>query len=446
MTAEIENIRVIPSTVSPTVLSVAHKRYVLFVLTLVYTLNYLDRNLVALLLEPIKRDLALSDSELGFLTGIAFGLFYAVLGIPIARWADRGDRVNITSIAIGLWGATVMICIFVTNFFQLVLARVAAAVGEAGCMPPTYSLVGDYFPAPAERTAAMATYMLAGPVASLIGFTLGGWLNDHYGWRVTFFLLGIPGLLVAVLVKATIADTRTHAISQHTCQVLQPSMLDVLRCLSGQTSLRHLSTAIVLLYTFGLGLSPWYAAFMVRSHGMGTSDLGIWLGLVFGISGVVGVALGGYLATRRFATSERRQMRWNALAVASLAPCHLLFLLLAEKHVVLIALIPVVAVFNFVLGPTFALLQRLVADEMRATTLSVVMLMANLIGMGLGPQVVGVISDFLAPHLGGDSLRYAMLIVSLVSLWSAYHFWQAGRTVEEDLSAMPSREQFQLTK
>jgi len=194
-----------------------------------------------------------------------------------------------------------------------------------------------------------------------------------------------------------------------------------------------------LLFTLGLGLSPWYAAFMVRSHGMGTAELGVWLGLIFGVSGIVGVLLGGYVAGGWFAQNERSQMRLSALMIASLLPCFILFLLLPEKHQALIALMPLVVVFNFVLGPAFALMQRLVADEMRATTMAVVMLIANLIGMGIGPQFVGILSDLLRPRLGNDSLRYAMLAASLVALWSAYHFWQVGRTVKEDLAAVAHR-------
>src|SRR6266852_4948977 len=152
----------------------AYKRYVLGTLTLVYTLNFMDRGLIMLLLQPIKEDLHLSDTQLGFLTGIAFALFYATLGLPIARWADRGNRATITSVAIALWGVTVMLCLFVGNFVQLVFARVAAAVGESGCMPPTYSLVGDYFPTSAERTRAMSVYMLANPLSTLGSFVVGG--------------------------------------------------------------------------------------------------------------------------------------------------------------------------------------------------------------------------------------------------------------------------------
>jgi MFS family permease len=419
-------------------MSKAYRRYVLSMLTLVYTLNYLDRGLVNLLLQSIKEDLQLSDTQLGLLTGIAFGLFYATLGVPIARLADRGNRVTITSIAIGLWGVTVMSCLLVGNFVQLVCARIAAAVGESGCMPPTYSLLGDYFPEPAERTQAMTVYWLASPAAALISFILGGWLNELYGWRVAFCVMGIPALLVAVLVKMTVVEPRVRkgGAKKPKHQLLR--MRDVLRILWQQRSSRHLTIAIVLLFTMGMGMNPWYAAFMMRSHGMGTAELGVWLGLIFGLSGAAGILLGGHIAGRWFVRDEGSQMRLSALMIGSLVPCFFLFLLLPEKRQALIALMPLAVVFNFFLGPTFALLQRLVADEMRATTLAVVMLLANLIGMGIGPQVVGIMSDLLMPVLGHESLRYAMLLMSFVALWAAYHFWQVGGTIREDLSAISS--------
>lgn len=414
----------------------AYKRYVLGTLTVVFTLNSLDSGLMVLLLQPIKQDLHLSDSQLGFLTGIAFGLFYATLGLPIARWADRGNRSTITAIAIGIWGLTVMSCVFVTNFLQLVAARVAAGIGESGCMPATYSLVGDYFPAAAERTRAMTIYMLAGPLAPLVSFVLGGWLNERYGWRVAFFVIGIPGLFVAALVKWTVAEPRARSTAVPSTIRKLPSATRVLGVLWHQRSSRHLGLAVILLFTMGLGLSPWYAAFMIRNHGMGTAELGVWLGAIFGLGGGAGTYLGGYVAARWFGDNERGQMRLSAIVLVALVPCFMSFVLLPTKRESLIALVPLVVVANFTLGPTFALMQRLVVDDMRATTLAVVMLFANLIGMGIGPQMVGVISDLLAPLVGNDSLRYAMMVVSLVTLWSAYHFWQVGRTVTEDLAAV----------
>jgi MFS family permease len=417
----------------------AYRRYVLGTLTSVYALNYLDRGLIALLLQPIKEDLHLSDTQLGFLTGIAFGLFYATLGLPIARWADRGNRVTISSIAIGLWGGTVMVCLLVTNFAQLVLARIAAAVGEAGCMPPTYSLVGDYFAKPAERTRAISIYMLAAPISSLVSFMAGGWLNERLGWRSTFFVMGMPGLLVAVLVKMTVAEPRAQ--SSGTQALVRPSqhVLRLLSTLWHQRSARHLIIAITLLFTMGAGLGPWYAAFMIRSHGMGTAELGIWFGLIFGISGIAGILFGGYAASRWFGEDERGQMRLCAVMLAAVVPCFVVFLLVSDKKQALIALFALLAVGSFATGPIFALIQRLVVDEVRATTLAVVMLLANLIGMGVGPQVVGILSDFLKPSSGIDSLRYAMLATSFVALWAAYHVWRVAYTVADDLAAIALR-------
>lgn len=408
-----------------------YKGYVLAALTSVTTLNFLDRNLIILLIQPIKDDLHLSDSQLGFLTGIAFGLFYATLGLPVARWADRGNRVTITSIAIGLWGITVMSCLFVRSFAQLACARVAAATGEAGCLPPTYSLVGNYYPGGGERSRAMAIYWLANPLASLLGFLAGGWLNTLYGWRMTFFLMGFPALIVAALFKFTVSEPRR--LNSEVPNNPSPTFVNMLTLLWRLRSVRHLSTALILLFTMSLGLAPWYAAFLIRSHGMKVAEVGISLGLSFGLCGIVGTLTGGYVASTWLSSDERGQMRVTAVVVAILLPCLCLFLLIPERQLALLSLIPLVLVFNFFFGPAFALLQRLVPDEARATAMSVVMLLANLIGMGLGPQIVGVLSDLLRPSYGLDSLRYAMLCLSLIALWSAYHFWKCGSTICEDL-------------
>jgi len=413
----------------------AYQRYALAALTAVFMLSLLDRVLMMLLLQPIKSDLQLSDTQLGFLTGIAFGLFYAVLGVPIARWADRGNRVTIACLSMAVWGVTVMACLFVTSYIQLVFARIAAAVGEAGCKPPTYSLIGDYFPEPAARTRAMAMWMTAGPLAGLIGFISGGWLSEAYSWRVAFFVVGIPGLVLAILVKLTIVEPRSRT-GGHGQERPVPPMSEVLHTLWRRPSCRHLCIALVLLYTLGLGLGPWYAAFLMRSHGMGTAELGLWLGLIFSLGGIAGVLAGGYVASRWFAGDEGGQMRLSAGTVASLVPCYVAFLTLPGKYQALIALVPLFVVFNVFLGPTYALMQRLVPDEMRATMMAVVMLLANLIGMGIGPQVVGILSDWLTPTLGNDSLRYAMLIMSFIALWSAFHFWRVAHTVRQDLAVV----------
>lgn len=416
--------------------SPAYKRYVLAMMTTVYMWNLVDRGLMMLLLQPIKDDLRLSDTQLGFLTGIAFALFYATLGIPIARWADRNNRVTITSVAIGLWGITVMGCLFVTNYIHLVFARVAAAIGESGCKPPTYSLVGDYFPEPAARTRAMAIYIAGSPLSSLVSFIVGGWLNDLYGWRMTFFLMGIPGLILAIVIRVTIIEPRTQINSLRLQERLAPSVQTVFTTLWRQRSCRHLSIALILLYMMALGLGPWYAAFMMRIHGMGTTELGVWLGLILSLGGIAGVLTGGYVASRWFADDERGQMRMSAMTIAAVVPCFVAFLTLPQKYQALLTLIPLMFVLSIFLGPTYALMQRLVTDEMRATMMAVVMFLANLIGLGVGPQLVGILSDSLMPVAGTDSLRYAMLMMSFVALWAAWHFWRVGQTVKDDLATV----------
>lgn len=210
-------------------------------------------------------------------------------------------------------------------------------------------------------------------------------------------------------------------------------MSEVLKMLWRKPSTRHLIIGMTLLLTMGLGLAPWYAAFMIRSHEMPLSELGLWLAPIFGGGGFIGTWLGGYISGRWFANNERGQMQLSAIAIVALVPCYALFLLLPDKHHALIALAVLVMLFAIYTGPTFTLMQRLVPNEMRATTMSLVMLVGSLIGMGLGPQLVGILSDLWRPALGVDSLRYAMLSMSFIGVSAAYYFWRVGRTVREDL-------------
>jgi MFS family permease len=410
----------------------AYKRYALAVITAVYTLNMFDRGLIFILLQPIKEDLQLSDTQLGFVTGIAFGVFYATLGIPIARWTDRGNRVTITSLAIGLWGLTAMACIFVNNFVHLLLARVAAGVGDSGVQPPTYSLLGDYFPGTAERTRAMYVWYAAAPLACLLSFSTAGWINEHYGWRLAFFVTGVLGLVLSVIVKLTVAEPR-KTMQKSATAAPPTSFKDVLNLLWHQPSCRHLTIAMILIFTVGQGALTWQAAFMIRTHGIGTAELGLWMGLITGLGGVASVALGWYVVDRWFAGNEQGQMRLVGIAVASAAPIFLAFLTLPTKELALGALLLQTAVFSGFTAPLYVVLQRLVPDNMRATMLMVVLFLANLIGMGIGPLLVGTMSDLLRPHFGEDALRLAMLFMSVLWLLAGYHVFRVGRTIDEDL-------------
>lgn len=411
-----------------------YRRYALGIFTAVYMLNVVDRSLVSLLVEPIRRDLQLSDTQLGFITGIAFALFYATLGLPMARWADRGNRATITALAMGIWAFAVTMTLLVTNFAQLVIARVCAAVGEAGCTPPTYSLVGDYYPEPAERSRAMAIYISGSTLSALVSLVLGGWLAEHYGWRMTLFIMGVPGALLAILIKLTIVEPRIADGARERTTRSEPIGL-VARRLWRNRTCRQLCFALIVINMISYGLSPWYAAFLMRSHGFGTAELGLWLGFIIAIAGTAAVLLGGYVSGTLLAGKERRQLELCGVTILLVIPFLLAFLLTSSRAAALAALIPLIMSANFFFGPVFALIQRLVSDDIRATAMAMILLAANLVGMGLGPQLIGVLSDLLRPAFAEESLRYAMLVLSLIAIWGATHFWLASHSVRDDLLA-----------
>jgi len=399
----------------------------------------MDRFLIGMLMQPIKEELLLSDTQLGFLTGIAFAFFYATLGIPIARWADRGNRLTIISIAMALWGGMVMLCSVVTNFLQLALVRIGAAVGEAGCLPPAYSLIGDYFSVP-ERTRAFAIYMSGVSISIVISSSLAGWINELYGWRVAFLLIGAPGLLMAILVKVTLSEPRQYVDKQLESQEPPQRLSEVLIALWRQRTFRRLIIALTLVNFVGMGLGQWLPAFYIRNYGIATGELGLWIGLVGGMSGVMGTLCGGYLLDRYLADSIQKQMWCIAIGVGFLVPIYWLLLFTSDRSLALLLMCPLNILFSFFYGPVMGLIQRLVEDKTRAMAIATVGLILNLVAMGLGPQVVGIISDWLTPIMGtADSLRFAMAIAAVVSFGSVYYFWVVGRTIDHDLETIEDK-------
>lgn len=413
----------------------AYKRYTLVALTTLFTVNLFDQGLMSLLLEPIKQDLQLSDTQLGFLTGIAFAFVYASIGIPLGRWADRGNRVTIMSLTLALWAVTNMLFVFITNFAQLLLLRVFAAVGDAGCKPLTYSLLGDYFPERAERTRAMYIWFLANPIAALISWVAAGWLNEHYGWRVAFFITGLLGVPLALLAKWTLIEPRTRLEVSRTPDVVAPAppLVDVFALLWHRLSCRHLVLALIFTHMVGYGVGAWQSAFMIRKHGIGTAELGIWIGLIGGVIGALSILLGRYVVSRWFDEHERGQMWLASMALALGAPIFLGFLLAPAKGLALMALVFQSVIFGAFLISPYVLLQRLVPDGMRATVLMVVLFLVNLIGMGAGPLIVGALSDLFTQRTGDDGLRYAMMIMASGYLCASYFFYRVVRTIDVDL-------------
>ena len=409
---------------------VAYKQYLLGLLTVAATFNYLDRYVLSLVLEPIKQEFNLSDSQLGFLTGFGFALFYAVAAIPIARWADRGNRNIIVAVTTGLWSAMLVLCGLVGNFTQLLLIRVGVAVGEAGCLPPAQSLIADYYNR-AERPRALAIYWLCGPLSTIIAFMGGGWLVDHIGWRMTFIVMGVPGILLAILVKFTLREPR---LAQTSTPVIQhPPFKTVFNTLWQRKAFRNITTAFCVSYFFGMGIIQWLPTFFIRSHGMEISEVGTWLAFVWGLCGLFGTYLGGALAGRYAVHREALQMRAAAFVFVLGGLLYVVIYLSPNQYIAMGLMATTGVLFTLTNGIIFSAISSLSDDRMRSVALALVFLMANLIGFGLGPIAAGVMSDLLGPLVGQESLRYTLVLLSPGYLWVAYFYWKASQTIEADI-------------
>ena len=422
----------------------SYKRYMLILLMAIMAFNYVDRLALGIVLQNIKLDLSLTDTQLGFLSGIAFFLFYSLMGIPIARWADRGNRRFIIAVTTALWSVAVALCGTARSFTQLLLIRVGVAVGEAGCVPPAHSLIADFFPR-VERPRAASIYHLGTPLSFVIGYFGAGWLNQLYGWRTTFELLGLPGVGLALLAGLTLREPREREFArapvsagpqgQSISSAPAPGLKQVALTLWHTVTFRHLLLAYSVGSFFGAGIGQWQAAFFIRSFGLSSGELGTWLAVVFGGSGLLGVYIGGQWATRYAARNERLQLRVMALAYSAFGIISGCVFLCANYHVAF-ALMAVASLgVGTAIGPLFAMIQTLVPDRMRALSIAIVFLSANLIGVGLGPLAAGVLSDAYKGWAGGESLRYALLTLSPGYLWCAWHMWHGSRSVDRDLQA-----------
>lgn len=412
-------------------IDISNRYYVLSALVLIGVLTLFERFIFALVMEPIKQELLLSDSQLGLLTGIAFAGFYAVAGIPLARWADRGNRVTISALSVGLVGIMVSLSGAVSNFLQLLTVRAGLAVGEAGAVPAGLSLLSDYFDR-AQRPRAIAIYTMSYSISMIVGYLCGGWLVDQFGWRYTLVLVGIPGLILAVIVKLTLKEPRLS--KNHMVTARQPEFTTVLKVLWARRSLRHIFFSFCIVYFFFMGTGQWLATFFIRSHSMSTVQVGAWLAMSFGAFGILGNYLGGFLASRFAARQEKIQMQALAVLVLLVGVLNAGVYLAADKYVAIIFLSISAVVGGMNNGPMFAAVQSLVVDRMRSVTMALIFLFANLIGLGLGPLALGVVSDLLNPIFGDDSLRYALVAFCPGVVFVAFFYWRASHTIEQDIS------------
>ena len=415
------------------IISRSARRYALGVLVVVYMFNFIDRQILAILLPAIKAEFLVDDWVLGFLAGSAFALFYATLGVPIALLADRWNRRNLIAIAVAVWSAMTALSGAAGNIVHLALARIGVGIGEAGCSPAAHSMISDYYP-PKQRSTAMGIFTLGISLGIMIAYLAGGWVAQNIGWREAFFMVGLPGLLLAIVVRFTVQEPPRGMSEGRTDSGRHAGIVEVARYLLHRKSFLHLAIGSGLASFGGYAVISFFPSFMIRTHGMSLAEIGVYLGLILGIAGGLGFAGGGYVADK-VATKRRKYSLWSVSAATMFGWLFIFPIYLLDNAYWVLAAFVIPTIFsNFYLATTFAQVQGLVGLRMRAVASALLLFLLNIIGLGLGPMVTGILSDLLRESFGDDSLRYSLLLVSaVVGPWSAYHYFAAGRYIEADL-------------
>jgi|EndMetStandDraft_4_1072995.scaffolds.fasta_scaffold63565_2 MFS family permease len=396
--------------------------YALAVLTFINIFGYMDRIALSILMEPIKHDLHLSDQQLGLLSGIAFALFYAILGVPLARLADRSSRVRLISACLALWSAMTAACGLAQNYTQLFLARIGVGIGEAGCVPPAHSLIGDYFPR-AKRALGISLFNAGAAVGVSVGMFAIGAIGESMGWRAAMQIVGVLGLPLAAITFLTLREPPRPEIAKAEKQ----SAMQAIGILLRRRALIHLSIAFSLGQVATHGFSQWAPTFLIRSFNMGMAEIGAWIGAISAGGGVLGVIVGGLLAARLIP----RDTRWELwLPGGSLAVCIPLFvaMVLSPFAWLVLLLKMLIGFFGAISsGVAIAAVQSFAEPTQRATAVSLVLFLSALLGGGAGPYLIGLASDLLEPTFGTESLRYAFLIAAGMLVWASVHYWLAAR-------------------
>ncbi|MEM6699833.1 MAG: MFS transporter [Bacteroidota bacterium] len=410
----------------------SYRRYVLFILTGVYTFNFIDRQILVILQEPIKAELGLSDTQLGLLTGLAFAVLYVTLGLPIARYADRSNRKNIISISLMIWSAMTAISGLAQNFIQLLLARIGVGIGEAGGSPPAHSIISDYFK-PEKRATALSIYSSGVYIGICLGFVIGGIIAQQYGWRMALFALGIPGILYAVLVWATVKEPLKGRTDQKATPTERYSFKQVVNTLFSKKTFVFVAFAAAFQAFNNYAIGNWLPSFFGRIHSMELQTIGITIGLIAAVGGGMGTFMGGYLTDRL----RKHNIRWycwlpTIAIVVNMLPASFVFFG-ANTKPVLAVLVLSYFLSALYLGPSIGITQSLVPAQMRAFASAVLFFVLNIIGLGLGPFTIGAISDFLEPNFGKQSIRYAFVLTFFTGTIAATLFYFASRYYEHDI-------------
>ncbi len=410
-------------------ISTRQKNYTLFVLVLVFTSSHVDRQIMGILGQPIKESLQISDTQLGLLTGIMFAVFYATLGMPMAMWADRRNRRNLISFSVFLWSGMTALCGAAASFTQLLLLRIGVGVGEAGSNPPSHSIIADLYPKE-QRATAMAIFGTGINWGILIGFLVGGWINEWYGWRTAFVVVGLPGIFLALLVRFTLKDPPrgyAEAKGKDLPKVTPPPFWSVVKFMLHNPVLRNIIAAGALIAFTGYASVIWIPIYLVRIHGMGTGEVGTYLALFIGVGGAVGIYLGGRLADFLAARHGEQWLPWMVAIVSLLGLPFLYFCFTAATQAgALWAYALPAALGTVYVAPGFALIQNQTPTEMRSVAAAINLFIINIIGLGLGPFSIGFFSDMFSPEYGLDGLRYALMTSLVVILWGSFHYYRTG--------------------
>lgn len=429
----------------------SYRRYAMGLLLVIYVMNFVDRQVVNILAEPIKNELGLLDWQLGAMSGFAFALFYTVLGLPIARLAERGNRPWIIAGALAVWSGFTALCGLAQNFTQLVLARIGVGVGEAGCTPPAHSLITDYVPKE-KRASALAFYSMGTPLGGLVGMALGGLIADAHGWRMAFIVCGAPGIVLAIVAGLTLIEPRLRdaatALREKASQASRQPMREALTVLARKRTFWLVAFAAAIKAFIGYGHAPFTASFFYRNHaeeiarlassfGLESGGfLGVSLGLVAGIGGAFGAYMGGVIADKYGGRDYRAYVSVPAIASVVTIPIYIFAVTLPFASFAILTLTLNAILGTLWYGPVYATAQTIVPAHMRATASAILLFVINLVGLGLGPLAVGALSDVLAIHAGlgaAEGIRWALIISAFSGLGAGALFWMARRTIREEM-------------
>lgn len=415
------------SAAEPAPVSGRYRAWVLALLVLVYTFNFLDRQILGILASSIKKDLGLSDTQLGLMGGLAFAAFYTVMGIPVAWLADRWSRVGIMTVALAVWSGFTAVCGLAGSFWHLFLARMGVGTGEAGGVAPAYSLIADYFP-PAQRARALAVYSFGIPLGMAAGILFGGLIAAHVSWRAAFFVVGLAGLALAPLFGLTVREPVRGAHDAGGKKLEAPRLGEVLRTLLPKSSFWLLALGAASSSVCGYGVAFWLPSLLMRSFGLSLAETSWFYGAICLFGGVAGIWGGGWLADKLGRSGDRRAYALVPAGAFVLAlPCFFAALESPSLGLAFVLFLIPTGLNLAWLGPVITSVQHLVPANMRSTASALFLLVNNLLGIALGTYYFGAVSDLLAPRFGAESLRYAVYSGGVFYLIGAGLFVLAAR-------------------